>query len=155
METSFVATSAVFAFLHFLAVFGIIATVFLEWQTMSGAPTLAEARRIQVSDRWFGIFAVVVLVVGFLRVLYLEKGKAFYAASPFFHAKLGLFVLVGLLSIYPTVRFIRWGARTKAGLAPIVSEAECRRIMFMLRAELLLLLGMALCASFMARGVAL
>ena len=29
------ATSALFAFLHFLAVFGVFATVFLQWQTMS------------------------------------------------------------------------------------------------------------------------
>ena len=147
--------SAVFAFLHFLAVFGIFATVFLEWQTMSSAPPLAEARRIQVSDRWFGVFAMVVLVVGFLRVFYFEKGKAFYASSSFFHAKLGLFVLVGLLSIYPTIRFIKWGAQTKAGLAPGVSAAEYGRIMFMLRAELVLLLCVALCASLMARGVVL
>ena len=70
--------SAAFAFFHFLAVFGIFATVFLEWQTMSSTPTYAEARRIQLCDKWFGIFAGVVLVVGFLRVFYFEKGKAFY-----------------------------------------------------------------------------
>lgn len=147
--------SALFAFLHFLAVFGIFATVFFEWQTMSRAPTHAEARRIQVCDRWFGIFAAVVLVVGFLRVFYFEKGQAFYFSNPVFHAKLTLFVLVGLLSIYPTVRFIKWGAQTKQGLAPIVPAAEYARIMLMLRAELVLLLGMALCASLMARGVGL
>ena len=147
--------SALFAFLHFLAVFGIFATVFFEWQTMSRTPTLAEALRIQVCDRGFGIFAAVVLVVGFLRVFYFEKGHAFYFSNPVFQAKLTLFVLVGLLSIYPTVRFIKWGAQTKQGLAPAVSAAEYTRIMLMLRAELVLLLGMALCASLMARGVGL
>jgi len=146
---------AVFAFLHFLAVFGIFATVFLEWQTMSGAPTYAEARRIQISDRWFGVFALVVLAVGFLRVFHFEKGKAFYVSSPFFQAKLALFVLVGLLSIYPTIRFIKWNAQTKQGVAPVVSASEYGRIMLMLRAELVLLLGVALCASLMARGVGL
>jgi len=50
--------SALFAFLHFIAVFGIFAVVVLQWQTMSPAPTLAEAKRIQVSDRWFGMLAV-------------------------------------------------------------------------------------------------
>jgi putative membrane protein len=145
--------SAVFAFLHFLAVFAIVATVFLEWQTMSRTPTLAEAQRIQVADRWFGVSAAVVLVVGFLRVYYFEKGYVFYSSNPFFRAKLTLFVLVGLLSIYPTVRFIKWGTQTKLGLAPAVSAVEYRRIIVMLRLELLLLLGMALCASLMARGV--
>jgi len=147
--------SAVFAFFHFLAVFGIFATVFLEWQTMSRTPTYADARRIQICDKWFGILAGVVLVVGFLRVFYFEKGRAFYTANPFFHAKLTLFVIIGLLSIYPTIRFIKWRAQTSQGLAPAVSAEEYKRIMFVLRAELVLLLGMALCASLMARAVGL
>ena len=145
--------SASFAFLHFVAVFGIVATVFLEWQTMSRNPTHAEARRIQRCDRWYGIFAVIVLIVGFLRVYHFEKGSAFYSGNPFFRAKLTLFLLVDLLSIYPTVRFIRWRTQTRQGAAPVVGEAEYGRIMFALRAELVLLLGMALCASLMARGV--
>ena len=147
--------SALFAFLHFFAVFGIIATVFFEWQTMSRTPTLAEAKRIQLCDRWYGMFAVLVLIVGFLRVYFFEKGHAFYTANPFFHAKLGLFVAVGLLSIYPTVRFIRWRPQTSKGQAPAVSEPEYRRIMAVLRIELILLLGMAVCASLMARAVGL
>ena len=147
--------SALFAFLHFFAVFGIIATVFFEWQTMSRTPTFAEAKRIQLCDRWYGIFAVLVLIVGFLRVYFFEKGHAFYTANPFFHAKLGLFVAVGLLSIYPTIRFIRWRPQTSKGQAPAVSEQEYRRIMAVLRIELILLLGMALCASLMARAVGL
>jgi len=147
--------SALFAFLHFVAVFGIVATVFLEWQTMSAAPTHAEARRMQLCDRWYGIFAALVLIVGFLRVYYFEKGSAFYSGNPFFRAKLTLFILVGLLSIYPTVRFIKWRPQTRQGAAPRVAEGEYGRIMFALRAELVLLLGMALCASLMARGIGL
>jgi len=145
--------SAVFAFLHFFAVFGIFGTVFLEWQTMSPNPSYAEAKRIQRCDRWYGIFAVLVLIVGFFRVYYFEKGYSFYTASPFFHAKLTLFVLVGLLSIYPTVRFIKWRPQTGKGQAPVVSAQEYRRVINVLRAELLLLLGVALCASLMARAV--
>ncbi len=146
-------TSALFAFLHFLAVFGIVCTLFFEWLTMSRAPTYPEARRIQLCDMWYGIFAVIVLVVGFLRVFYFEKGSAFYLANPFFHAKLGLFIVIGLLSIYPTIRFIKWRSQTRQVLAPMVSELEYKRIMVMLRTELILLAAMALCASLMARGI--
>jgi len=148
-----VTIAALFAFLHFLAVFGIVATVFLEWQTMSRTPTLAEARRIQIADRWFGIFAMLVLVVGFLRVYQFEKGSAFYSSNPFFRAKLALFIAVGLLSIYPTIRFIKWRAQTSQGLAPAVGASEYRRIMALLRLEVILLLAMALCASLMARAI--
>jgi putative membrane protein len=147
--------SATFAFLHFLAVFGIFSTVFLEWQTMSPTPTVAEARRIQVCDRWFGIFSGVLLIVGFMRAYFFEKGKAFYFSNPFFNAKLMLFLTVGLLSIYPTIRFIKWRAQTKQGLAPNVSAIEHQRIMAVLHVELVLLLGATLCASLMARGIGL
>ena len=147
--------SALFAFLHFVAVFGIFATVFLEWQTMSPAPTLGEAKRMQRCDRWYGLFAVLLLVVGFLRVFYFEKGSKFYFSNPVFDAKLALFALVGIVSIYPTVRFIRWGPQTRRGEAPTLSPAEHARIMLSLRLEMLLLLGTALCASLMARGIGL
>ena len=149
------ATSALFAFLHFLAVFGVFATVFLQWQTMSPAPSRAEALRIQRCDRWYGMFALMLVVVGLLRVYYFEKGREFYFSNPFFNVKMTLFVLVGLLSIYPTVRFIKWRAQTRQGAAPVVSADQHRRIMWVLRAELLLLLGAAICASLMARGIGL
>jgi len=145
--------SALFAFFHFLAVFGIFAALFLQWRTMSPAPTLVDAKRIQASDRVYGMLAIVVLGVGFLRVYHFEKGKAFYAANPFFQAKLMLFLGVGLLSIYPTIRFLRWRAQTKQGLAPVLAAREYKTIMTVLRMELLLLLATALCASLMARGL--
>ena len=145
--------NALFAFIHFAAVFVIFGTVLFELVTMSRTPSLADAQRIQACDRWYGISAVVVLVAGVLRVLYFEKGVAYYGHSPFFHAKMTLFVIVGLLSIYPTVRFIKWRAQTRQGQAPVVSEEEYKRIVLILRAELVLLLGVALCASLMARAV--
>jgi putative membrane protein len=145
--------SAAFAFLHFVAVFGIFGTVFVEWLTLSSTPTYAEARRIQLCDRWYGICSAAVLVVGFIRVYNFEKGKAFYDSSPFYRAKLTLFVLLGLLSIYPTVRFVKWRPETRQGLAPVVPPETYKKLVLILRAEIAALLGMALCATLMARGV--
>ena len=148
-------TSAVFAFLHFVAVFGVVATVFLEWQTMSPSPSRAEALRLQRCDRWYGLFALMLVVVGLLRVYRFEKGSAFYFANPFFQAKLGLFIAVGLLSIYPTVRFVKWRAAMKSGAAPTVPDAEYRTLRTVLRLELILLAAIVACAAMMARGVGL
>ncbi|HEX4508690.1 MAG TPA: DUF2214 family protein [Burkholderiaceae bacterium] len=147
--------SAILAFIHFAAVFGIFGTVFLQWRTMSRTPTWAEARRIQLCDRWYGVCAVVVLVAGFARALHYEKGIAYYQAHPFFHAKIALFLLVGLLSIYPTRQYIKWNAQTRQGAAPIVSETTHSRIKWILRTEVTLLFIVALCASLMARGIAM
>ena len=42
-----------------------LAAVFLQWRTMSPTPTFAEARRIQASDRVYGMLAIVVLALTF------------------------------------------------------------------------------------------
>jgi putative membrane protein len=145
--------SAFFSFLHFVAVFGIVGTLVTEWAILSETPTHREARLLQTCDRWYGIFAGAILIVGFLRVFYFEKGSAYYFANPFFAAKIGLFVVIGLLSIYPTLRFIRWRGPMRDGQAPVVPAAEFKRLRNVLRLELVLLLGMVLCAALMARGI--
>jgi putative membrane protein len=145
--------SSLFAFLHFVAAFGIVATLVVEWLTFSKTPSLAEARRIQFADRWYGIFAGVILIVGFLRVYFFEKGSEFYFGSPFFMVKMALFAIAGLLSIYPTVKFIQWSKDTRQGRAPAIGEQEYARIALVLKIEMVLLLGIVLSASLMARGV--
>ena len=145
--------NALFSWLHFLAAFGIVSTIFFEWQTMSRTPSRIEAIRLQRCDAVYGICAAVILIVGFTRVYYFEKGAAYYFSNPYFSAKLWLFALIGLLSIYPTVRFIKWRRQTRQGLAPTLSGREYQLIMWALRAELVLLVALVLCASLMARGI--
>jgi putative membrane protein len=145
--------SSLVAALHFIAAFGIAATLFLEWLTFSRTPTLAEAKRIALADRWYGTFAGLLLVVGFVRAAHFEKGWSFYAHSPFFHLKLTLFVLVGLLSIYPTVRFIRWAPALKAGRAPELGDREHALISRLLAVQMALLVLIVISASLMAHGV--
>ncbi len=144
--------SAFFSFLHFVAVFGLVGVLAVEWATLGKSPTYREARRLQLSDRWYGIFAVLLLVVGLLRVFYFEKGSAYYFGNLFFHVKIGFFIIVGLLSIYPTVRFLKWRAWTHEGKAPVVPVAEYKALREVIRLELLLVLLIALCAALMARS---
>lgn len=147
--------NALFAFAHFAAAFGVVATLVFEWLSFSRTPTLQQARRIALVDRWYGISAVLLLIAGFSRAYYFEKGWAYYQASPFFKVKLSLFLVIGLLSIIPTVRFIRWGNSLKAGRAPDMTEAQYRRVAVCLRLQLVLLLPLILCASLMAKGLGL
>ena len=141
------------AFLHFALAFGLATTLFFEWATFSQAPTLREARRLAMADRWYGAFAIGLIAVGTLRVFYFEKGLQFYLDTPFFHLKHTLFVLIALLSIYPTVSFARWRKALQAGQAPQVSEVQHRRIARLLGLQLWLLAGLLLSASLMAKGL--
>ena len=82
-------TSALFSFLHFAAALAVAATLFFEWLTLSRTPTLDDARRLQVADRWYGIAAGVLLIVGFVRVFQFEKGSSYYFHNTFFLLKIG------------------------------------------------------------------
>jgi putative membrane protein len=145
--------NSLFAYLHFIAAFGIFATLFYEWLTFKKKISYAEARMIQKCDFWYGILAGVILVVGFLRVIYFEKGSGFYFASPFFWAKLSLFLAIGLISIYPTVKFISWRKQTRDSKPPIIDEQDFSRISLALNTEMVLLLALLLSASLMAKGI--
>ena len=145
--------SAGIAFLHFAAVFGVFGTLVGEWLVFSRTPTVAQARQLQWLDRLYGLSATALLVAGGIRAWRFEKGLDFYLSNPFFHLKLTLFVLVGLLSIYPTVVFIRWSNDVKAGRGPAVSDTQHAWISRLLKIELVLLFAILACASLMAKGI--
>ncbi|HLX79611.1 MAG TPA: DUF2214 family protein [Burkholderiales bacterium] len=142
-----------FAFLHHLAAFTLVATLAIEFVLIRGALSLESARRLQVVDLIYGISAGIVLVVGFLRVFYFEKGAQYYFHSVPFIAKLSLFLVIGLISIYPTVVFFSWRVPLKQGSAPAVDPIKLRIVRAIIHWELMLVVGILLCAVLMARGV--
>jgi putative membrane protein len=145
--------SALFAFLHHIAAFTLFATLIVEFTLIGGELTVRTARKIQLADLAFGISAAVVLIVGFLRVFYFEKGAAYYFHSAPFIAKLSLFVLIGLLSIYPTIQFLSWRAPLKHGRIPSVDARTLRAIRIVIHVELTAIIFLILFAALMARGI--
>ncbi|HEY5365783.1 MAG TPA: DUF2214 family protein [Casimicrobiaceae bacterium] len=145
--------ASLFAFLHFLAAFTLFAALAAEIVLTRGAPDLTTARRLLHVDAVFGIAATLVLVAGVLRVLYFERGPAYYVHSAPFIAKMLLFALVGLLSIYPTRRFLSWRPALARGVAPVADAACMRRIRRVIHVEATLVVLLILCASLMAHGV--
>jgi len=145
--------SSLFAFLHHLAAFALVATLVLEFVLIRGELDARSARRLRAADVAFGISSGVVLVAGLLRVFYFEKGAAYYFHSAPFIAKLSLFLAVGLLSIYPTVVFASWGKLLKQGQVPVFVDAQRRRLRGLMHAELAGVVLIVLCAVLMARGI--
>jgi putative membrane protein len=145
--------SALVAAAHYLAAFGVAAAVFCEWLLYSRTPTHADARRIQRCDAWYGLSSIALIVAGLLRVYFFEKGSAFYLGNGVFVLKIALFAAMGLLSIYPTTRFIRWRADTRAGRAPAIDAREFSLTAAALKLELVLIVAIVMCASLMAKGI--
>lgn len=144
---------SLFAFLHHIAAFTLVATLAVEFVLLRGELSLDNARKLPVVDLVFGISATVIVVVGFLRVFYFEKGSSYYFHSATFIAKLSLFAVVGLLSIYPTLQFLSWRKALKQGLVPQVAPARMHAIRSIIHWELAGVVLIILCAALMARGV--
>jgi putative membrane protein len=145
--------NSLFAFLHHVAAFTVFATLVVELVLLKDELSVQRARKIQRADLAFGISAGVVLVIGLLRVFYFEKGASYYFHSIPFIAKLSLFAVVGLVSIYPTMQFLSWGGALKQGRAPSVTPGTLRSLRMIIHAELTGIVIIILCAALMARGV--
>ena len=141
-----------FAFLHHLAAFTLVAAVAIEFALIRGELTLSSARRLVVTDMVLGIAAGALLVIGLSRVFFFEKGADYYFHSHAFLAKFSLFVVVGLLSIVPTLEFLSWRKATTAGQLPAISARKLRLVTGVIHGELFAIVIILLCAAIMARG---
>jgi putative membrane protein len=146
-------TSALLAFLHHAAAFVVFGALMTELVVTKADMTLASARSLLRMDAAYGISAMVLLVVGFLRVFYTEKGAAYYFASAPFIAKIALFAAVGLLSIKPTREFLSWRPALRQQQAPPFEDSRRRSVRRIIHIELTLLVAILLCAALMARGI--
>jgi putative membrane protein len=143
---------ALFAFLHHIAAFALFGALFAELMLIKQEINAAIARSLLRADAIYGMSAMALIVFGLVRVHFTEKGAAYYLHSAPFIAKIALFVAIGLISIYPTRRFMAWRRELKAGASPSMEpqvQAKTRRIIHL---ELALLSLVILCAVLMARG---
>ena len=145
--------SILFAFLHHAAAFLLVAAIVVEMVSLKGPLTIDNARRLVRWDAIYGASAGVLLAVGFARVIWFEKGAAYYFSNAAFLAKLATFIVVGLLSVYPTIRFFSWRAAVKRGEVPQVDAAVLRNLRMVLHLELLGVALILLFAPMMARGI--
>lgn len=141
------------AFLHFLGAFVLFATLAVEIVLTRPPLDLARARRLVVVDATYGLAALTVLLAGFARVMWYEKGPAYYFHDAPFILKIALFAAVGLLSIYPTVAFLRMRPALRRGEVPAIDDARLRRIRLVIHVEATLFVAIVLCASLMAHGI--
>jgi putative membrane protein len=146
------AMTTLFAFLHHLCAFTLVSALAIEFTLIRQELTLASARRLLMTDMVYGIAAGALLVIGLSRVFFFEKGAEYYFHSHAFLAKLSLFVVVGLLSIIPTMEFLSWRGAVRASQVPAIDAKKMRRVTAVIHGELLAIVIILLCAAIMARG---
>lgn len=144
---------AFLAWFHYLAIFVLVVVLTAEAVLLRPDLTPAALKRLAVYDRLYMFSAIAVLATGVLRLTLGIKGAAFYMGNPWFHAKITLFVVIGLCSAPPTLAFLRWAkqARQQPGFVP--SEPEIKRARRWVMIESHLFIFLPLFAVLMARGI--
>ncbi len=140
---------------HHVAVFALVIVLGTELVLMRPGLDAAGVARLGRLDAAYGGLAGLVLVAGLLRVVFGAAGWEYYAGNWVFWTKMGLFALVGLISVIPTIAILRWRKRqvTEPDFAPDAAELQRHRRLIHLEAGLLLLIPVA--AAAMARGIGL
>lgn len=111
--------------------------------------TRGELTRVARVDAVYGIAAMTLLAAGL--TLWLGgfgKPAVYYTKNWIFHTKILLFLVIGLLSIKPTIFFIKQRKGDQQELIDIPSS-----IIMMLRLELTMLVVIPLLAGLMSHGI--
>ena len=147
--------TAGFAYIHYLSFMVCFAALAFERKLLKASPDRDEAIFMVGTDVVYGIAGLLLLVSGVLRVLYFGQGAEFYTHNPLFWWKVGAFLSVGALSLYPTITYILWIIPLRKGELPKVSEALVRRLGLIINIELLGFATIPVFATLMSRGVGL
>jgi putative membrane protein len=132
---------------HHLLIFILFGVLVAELVLVRAALDRPSIDRIARIDLWYGIVAGVIVVLGFTRAIFAAKGWTYYEHNVFFWAKIGTFAVIAIVSIVPTVRYIRWQRSPNEPLAAEI--AGVRRLLWV---EVALFALLPVFAAAMARG---
>ena len=124
--------------------FGVLTAELVLVRSNIDSSTITRTARI---DLWYGIVAGAIVVVGFTRAIFAAKGWAYYEHNAFFWAKMTTFVVIAILSVPPTLRYLQW---QRSGTVP--NDAEIAAVRRLLWVEVALFALLPIFAAAMARG---
>ena len=148
----FATTDLSLAIAHHLLIFLLAGVLAYEIGVIRSNMKREEIVRIASIDNGYGILALAILVVGFLRAIYAAKGWAYYETNGFFWAKIAAFIAVALLSVIPTVTIIRWRRALKNNAAFLPAAPDIAGVRRYLWAEVAVFALIPAFAAAMARG---
>ena len=145
-------TDFLLASLHHILVFALFVILGAQIVLVRPGMDASAIARVSRLDMVFGMLAASVLVAGFARVYWGVKGSAYYFANHIFLTKVGLFVIIGLISIGPTLRFNAWRKALAADPNARPEAGDMRRTRMFIHAEATLIFLLPILAAAMARG---
>lgn len=144
---------ALLAYLHFTAIFILFAFLSVEVVLIRGTLDAVAIRLIGRTDLWYFGSAIAVLATGFLRLVFGVKGPDFYLQSWPIYVKIGLFIVIAVISVIPTLTFIRWRRFLDHDPAWQVPPKERSRMRRLIMIEVHLAALIPVFAVIMSRGL--
>ena len=143
---------AILQYLHISAILALVVFISSEAAICRAEWMNAQVvQRLVTIDRIYGVAALAVLATGLIRIYLGPKGATWYWGNWLLHLKLGLFIVVALISIVPTLRFAQWRKELRAtGRLPDADQVKRARKLVMLQAHIIPVIPLA--AAFLARG---
>lgn len=138
---------------HFIAVFLLIGALGAEFALLRSPLDAAGLKRLAATDRLYGLAAMLVIAAGVSRLYFGLKDEGYFFQLHTFWTKIGIFVLVGLLSIWPTVRILAWARASKANASFTPPPGEVKAVRRLVHIQAALIVLIAINAALMARGV--
>jgi putative membrane protein len=142
--------------LHLLALGLGLGAVISRGTALRESPSNATLRRAFRADATWGIAAALWLVTGLWRLLAAtEKPTDYYLLNPLFHAKMGLFILILVIELWPMITLMRWrrAFRTGESAERVMGRGAGRRIAVLSHIEALLVVAIIFVAVALARGL--
>ena len=144
---------AAIAYLHFAAIFTLFAFLTVQAMLLRGPLDERIVRLLGRADVWAAGGAGAVLVTGFLRAGLGAKGGDFYFNAWPIYVKIAMFVAVGLMSIKPTLAYIRWRKAYEQDSKWSVPAAEHAAMRKLVMIEVHVAALIPVFAVIMARGL--
>jgi len=136
-------------YLHFFAIFGLAGALIIQNMAIKEAISKEDVRNLAKVNVVYGLCVILTFLCGLVLWLWLDKPRAFYSGNPLFLIKLGLFAFIVLLSICPTIFFVK----NQNSIAESIIVPKTVRLA--MKTELILLPIIAVLAYLMARGIGL
>jgi putative membrane protein len=137
---------------HHIALLLMVAVLGAEAVLLRQTASEALLKSLGRLDALYGLSSLALLLIGSARLSMGAKGIEFYSGNPVFWLKIALFVVIGLISIVPTLRFIRW-KRTFAATGVLPDAHLWVQTRKLAMVQLHLLPFVAIAAAAMARGI--
>ena len=134
-------------YIHFIGIILLSSSLVSEHLLIRPSLDKASFKRLAIIDSIYGLSAVITLVAGLLLWFAVGKPASFYTSNPVFHIKMTLFIVIGIISIFPTLFF-------RKNRKSIDNEiAMPKYIVLLIRIQLTGLIIMPLLGVFVGRGV--